>query len=67
MSNSSDSSSPVVSSHVSLSGEGEDGAAEEDGSSWGPSDGAGDAMSEQLKVLEPSDRMRELQTIIRDR
>jgi uracil phosphoribosyltransferase len=49
---------------VSLCDEGEDGAAEDDGS-WAKN-GAGDAMLEQLKVLEPSDRVRELQTIIRD-
>ena len=65
MSNSSDTSSPVVSSHVSLCDEGEDGVAEDDGS-WAKN-GAGDEMLEQLKVLEPSDRVRELQTILRDR
>lgn len=65
MSNSSDSSSPVVSSHVSLCGEGEEGGAEEDGS-W-TKGSAGDEMLAQLKVLEPSDRVRELQTILRDR
>ena len=67
MSNSSDSSSPVVSSHVSLCGEGEEGAAEED--SWLGENGGGARLDvfDQLKVLEPSDRLRELQTILRDR
>ena len=49
----------MASSHVSLCGEGEEGAAEDD---W--TDGA---LFEQLMVLESSDRVRELQTILRDR
>lgn len=58
MSDSSDSLSPVDSSHTSL-GDGE----EVDG--WGGlEDGQ---VLQQLKVLEASDHIRELQTIIRDR
>ena len=68
MSNSSDSSSPVASSHVSLCGEGEEGAVEDDGWALGGQEGARlEVFEEHLKVLEPSDRVRELQTILRDR
>ena len=63
MSNSSDSCSPADSSHTSLGDEGE-GAAEEDG--WNVQVG-GQQLLHQLKVLKASDRVRELQTIIRDR
>lgn len=58
MSNSSDSLSPIDSSHTSLGDEG-------DGDGWGGlEDGQ---LLQQLKVLEASDHVRELQTIIRDR
>lgn len=72
MSNSSDSSSPVVSSRVSLSGEGECyGGGEEEEDEWMMDGGSGRnaavGLFDQLKVLESSDRVRELQTIIRDR
>ena len=56
MSDSSDSLSPVDSSHTSLG----DGEEEEDG--WAGLEGG-----QQLKILEASDHVRELQTIIRDR
>ena len=59
MSNSSDSCSPVASAHTSLGDE--EGDAELQGWSWE------DSLDHQLKVLEPSDQMKELQTIIRDR
>ena len=61
MSNSSDSYSPVDSKHTSLGDEGE---GEED--SWGSGVEGGQLFS-QLKVLEASDHVRELQTIVRDR
>ena len=64
MSNSSDSCSPVDSSHTSLGDEGEGAAEEEDG--WSLEVG-GQQLLHQLKVLEASDRIRELQTIIRDK
>jgi uracil phosphoribosyltransferase len=66
MSNSSDGcTSPAVSSLASLSGEGEDQETglEED---WAAVGGSGQATFERLKVLDPSDRVRELQTVIRD-
>lgn len=59
MSDSSDSLSPVDSSHTSLG----DGEEEEEG--WVGLEGG--QLLQQLKVLEASDHVRELQTIIRDR
>ena len=52
------------SSHTSLGDEGEGAAEEEDG--WSLEVG-GQQLLHQLKVLEASDRIRELQTIIRDK
>ena len=63
MSNSSESCSPVGSNHVSLCDEDEEGGGAVDDDCW-----AGNGHSlDRLKVLDPSDQVRELQTIIRDR
>lgn len=72
MSNSSDSSSPVDSKHASLCDEPADdggGTDHRDSDNWtcGLETRISDGLFKQLKVIEQSDQVRELQTIIRDR